>query len=144
MSDESSSRMVLIGAVVIVAVAVVWGFSIIGSPSYNRKIRQDRARIADLMQLKNNLYEHYKEHQTLPPSLDKLNYDRYPYQRPVDIERSLKEGLYRYQVKGARAYELCSRFELSSKEIEFDLPEYERDRKEWEHPAGDYCFQFEA
>lgn len=140
MKTKGSSRALLYIALSVVVTVVVWGFFLIGSPSFNRKISADRNRIEDLQSLRNDVERYYEEQKKLPEqlaNLDKLN----GYQRALEDPTTKKQ--YVYKINGTYSYELCADFELTSLQAGLEKNRYETNEDGWTHEAGQQCFKFD-
>lgn len=143
MKNETISRVLLYVALIVVAVVVVWGFTLIGSPSFNRKLSGDRSRIDDLRRLTHDIQQYFQEQKNLPVRLNDLEKLTYSYSER-HLEDLTTKKPYDYRVISSYEYELCADFELTSKEAELERSKYESiNDKTWEHGVGHYCFKFE-
>ena len=115
----------------IVAVALVLGFTGIGTPSYNARVSYDRQRVSSLQSLASQINAAYgAAHNRLPGALsDVATNDAAARQDPVSHRP------YRYERVSENAYRLCARFDTSSAQGHATF---------WQHPAGDYCFRIAA
>jgi hypothetical protein len=143
MNREKVSQLLLYAACAVVAVVVIWGFSLIGSPSFNRKLSADRNRIDDLERLRNDIERYFEEQRNLPSVLTDLEKLRsyYGYQR--NLEDPTTKKAYDYKVRDIFSYELCAEFELSSDQAKLERSRYGRDETTWKHGTGRHCFNFE-
>jgi hypothetical protein len=128
-------------AVLLVLGSIVGGFMVMGSPFTVRQIRFDERRVSDLQNLQWQLVQYWQQKEVLPASLAGLKDEIAGYVPPVDPETG---EAYVYNLKGARQFELCARFNLVSRPtagnsyarpIGFDL-----ENETWEHAAGLTCF----
>ena len=138
--------------VVIVAVAVVAGFFVIGSPKAERLRQLDLRRVQDLQQIQSQIvYNFWPNKQRLPASLQELADPISGFVVPRDPESG--EG-YGYEVKGPEIFVLCATFAQGSSGegvepgalskpvpaggettfYRYEAPQY------WEHGAGQVCF----
>lgn len=133
------------GIIGIVAVAVIAGFFIVGSPAIERVRRFDERRITDLSSLQGEIAYFWQSKQKLPAALGELRDDLRGVVVPVDPETGMP---YEYRITGAESFELCSVFSLPS-----DLQEYKLPARtvpvpapetgavtSWDHGAGRTCF----
>ena len=129
-----------VGATLVVAVALVWGFVLVGSPGTSRLQRLDQRRLDDLQtifreiqslchdpDIKNRLKRR------LPQTLDELatiaRRERISLLDPETGQR------YRYLVTGETTYELCATF-TRPRDSDSDVF--------WNHPSGERCFTINA
>lgn len=129
-------------SIAIVLAAFVAGFFIVGSPSYGRDQRLDERRLQDLRSIQSEVYNyvygstawnvpHERVQQNdLPESLQVVA-DNAQYKRLTlnDPETGVP---YEYRIVGD-GFELCANFALVRNQ-DFDL--------QWNHPAGNHCFDF--
>lgn len=147
MSENKTGKMLLYIAGAIVVVAVVWGFSLVGSPSFNRKLSADRNRIEDLQGLQSSIEYYFEQQVKLPQSLQDLDKVRYWGRR--SLEDPTTKTPYEYKAVDEFNYELCATFELTSKDAELERSRYRSyygndiDGKVWAHEVGHQCFKFE-
>ncbi|PIR52192.1 hypothetical protein COU77_01580 [Candidatus Peregrinibacteria bacterium CG10_big_fil_rev_8_21_14_0_10_49_16] len=141
-------------ATLIVAIAIVGGFVLAGSPQSERIRRIDERRIEDLRMINNEILtilfegrpfepriispETGKEmlpemKRPLPTSLQEVQ-EQALYQR-VNILDPVSGEEYEYQVLDETNYELCALFDME-RVGDFDIF--------WDHPAGRHCFAFNA
>ena len=142
--SEKTSQALLFGAFIVVGVVVVWGFSLVGSPSFNRKLFADRNRIEDLERLRVDVEQYFDEQRKLPDyltDLGKVKPSWYGYQRSLEDPTTTKQ--YEYKKADAYSYELCADFELTSKDAQLERTRYGAHDKTWEHDIGRACFEFE-
>jgi hypothetical protein len=119
-------------ASVVVLVAVIFGFAILGSPSSQRLIRSDLRTLRSLSELAHQINARWHaEGKTLPASLDQVA--NAAKQDPVSHRPFL------YRPKGVNQYELCAEFAAPSPEVP---PESTKD--DWAHPKGNFCFHLDA
>ncbi len=145
MSKETTIRWLLYGALAVVGVVVVWGFTLIGSPSFNRKLSADRNRMEDLQRLSNGIAQYFDEQKKFPEKLADLDKLRYSYGRDLRLEDPATKRPYDFKVKDPYSYELCAEFELTSEEAEIEKRPYNYygSRTTWDHGVGHNCFSFE-
>ena len=125
----------------VVAAAIVIGFLVLGSPQDARKHQLDRKRIEDLRSLSSALIERRRGFaaDSLPPTLDAFPpAGAQPYGKGASRD-PVTGTPYGYRVLGQGRFELCATFDTVVREG--DLEQWERG---WAHPAGPYCFQFDA
>lgn len=122
-------RQFAIGASVIVAAVLTVAFYNSGTPSYQRQLSIDRARVERLRQIAGQL----QNRQQLPASLDEI---RSQYLRVSDPETDIP---FEYRVKDATHYELCATFTAQSE----DWEQRPNNRSHWAHPPGRYCYSLD-
>jgi hypothetical protein len=129
---------------VIVLIAVVWGIATAGSPLYGRKEQLDRTREQDLYQIRevilDSVYgpERFNGQKItvlprpLPPSLDVVAKNS-AYTKLSIVDPDTQQP-YEYVVNGTN-FDLCATFSLP-RDFNYGIT--------WNHPAGHYCFTFDA
>jgi len=124
---------------VIVAIAIVWGLVLSGSPAAQRLRRFDEKRIEHLRVIHQEILNivfngqpyppDASPQQPLPSSLEEV-VAKAVYQRPeiFDPETGMP---YEYRVVNSTTYEFCATFSTVRND-QYDI--------QWNHPAGRYCF----
>lgn len=129
-----------------VIIALVWGFSVIGSPFTERARKFDDRRIDDLRSIHSVILDIVHEgrpdwmndvtpilQESLPRTLDDVSF-RSRFEK-LNISDPETQNPYVYKITGESTYELCAAFNLFRDEP-FDVS--------WNHPAGEHCFRFDA
>ncbi len=125
----------------VVAVAVVGGFFIVGSPQEERLRRFDDRRAQDLQMLQAEIINYWQLKRELPRSLDMLKDDIRGFAPAVDPESGAS---YEYATKSPLVFELCATFNRASNVA---MPSAPRQAYpyggeiNWEHKAGKTCFE---
>ena len=142
MSNNRTGKILLYIAGAIVVAAVIWGFSLVGSPAFNRKLSADRSRIDDLQGIQRGIEYHFEQHEKLPQSLQDLDQVRHRAMR--GLEDPMTKTPYEYKALDEFNYELCATFELTSKDAELERYRYTSYYVySWAHEVGRQCFKFE-
>lgn len=126
----------------LVAVALMAGFFIGGSPAHQRQLRFDEQRVSDLQTIQGQLIYHWQQKGQLPRALEALNDNISGFAVPTDPATSAP---YEYIVKDPLSFELCATFTRENTEESiaivrpapvkgFDVPE------NWQHGRGRHCF----
>jgi hypothetical protein len=131
----------------IVAVAVIAGFFVVGSPKEERMRRFDGERVAHLQQLQWNIIEYWQSKGKLPAKLADLNDPTRGVIVPSDPETGESYG---YEIKKPETFNLCATFQTEtisenvSSRIAKPIPAEPfggiRDGDVWTHSAGRVCF----
>lgn len=143
---KALSKKFLSFATLIVAIAIVWGVFIVGSPVTGRQYRFDETRLRDLKHVHNEVYSIVYDDSApkdpnvtplpvkpLPESLeDVLSQAQYRHPNIIDPETGYQ---YEYRVLDKYTFELCTEFSFQRFEA-YDIA--------WNHPAGRHCFQFDT
>lgn len=133
------------GAIAFVAIAVIGGFFIVGSPKTAREMQYDNQRVSDLQGIQWQIVSYWQNKGRLPANLDEVADPISSYLVPVDPESG--EGKkYEYAVKGAQTFELCATFSHPiAKDPSMAKPtmyfEGDPQIQNWAHEAGRTCFE---
>ena len=131
----------LVGFVIgLVALAVIIGVVVMGSPGEARARRLDERRVADLRQITWATNAYRAGHDRLPGSLQELAQDP---QASLHSRDPATGEAYDYQVLGPKTYAVCARFERADPDSSYPEPE-SRTEEAWRHGAGRQCFQRDA
>ncbi len=144
-AGEFSSGMKLFvwGACAFVALAVIAGFIVAGSPFRQREVRFDSERVGHLQNLQSEIVAYWQLKSKLPAALDDLEDSISGFKASVDPQTGEP---YLYNVKAPLTFELCATFNLVSNDtvkgrmahpVEPFAPVFEN----WNHPAGSHCFE---
>jgi hypothetical protein len=128
----SRNMVAAVGGAVIFAVVVALGFHELGSPKTQRLKQIDGQTVRIISQVAEQTRQAYVAEKELPGDLSKVSVGK---RNPANGEAI------RYRIKTGSQYELCARFSTDNRE---QLGDNESGYKFWEHPAGNYCFSFEA
>ena len=120
------------GSLGVVAVAVIAGALLVGSPEEQRLLRFDRQRVTNLQLLVRALDSYWEDNLTLPTPLDELVDGRRLSRLPLDPTTDIA---YEYQITGANAYRLCADFSRPSADNASD--------DFWSHATGSHCYSFD-
>lgn len=145
MKNETISRGLIFTALLIVGGVVIWGFTLVGSPAFNRKLAADKNRRDDLRTLERNVESYFEEQKKLPEKLTDLEKNKAIGYEAPEFEDPTTKKPYGYKVVDPYSYELCADFELTSKEavLEKNRWDSDSDSRRWEHPSGPHCFQIQ-
>lgn len=131
----------------VVAIAVIAGFFIVGSPREERLRRFDEQRAQDLQTIQWEIINYWRLKTKLPQSLDMLKDDIRGFAPPVDPESGMP---YEYMVKqkngekDAPVFELCAAFNRASDSDGSSAPKHAYPyggQDNWEHGEGRACFE---
>jgi len=125
-----------------VALALVWGALLIGSPMQSRLKKFDERRVEDLQNISSEIYEYvyaglpYDAESTmsrsLPRTLEEVALNA-RYRRINPFDPQTRES-YVYTVIDQTHFELCATFD-APKTYDYDIF--------WEHSAGVHCYSFD-
>lgn len=142
--NPAYARYVTWGVGLVVALAVVSGFFIVGSPQTAREYRTDETRVSDLQSIQYQLANYYQLKRTLPQELATLNDPLSYYTVPADPTTGAP---YRYEKIDDRSFRLCATFVRESRPNQYRNPASAVSPIEkggadtWEHGAGEACFE---
>ena len=127
---------VVMGAIV---VAVVYGFTLVGSPAGQRLIQFDERRVSNLQQITFAIDSYWDRNRSVPATLEDLRDSRYFVNSITDPKTGEP---YEYRVTDEDSYVLCAVFETESGARE-DLRVLTKPFSEqvWEHGIGYACFE---
>ena len=126
----SANKIFAIAASIAVAVVVVIGLYLGGSPSEQRLIRYDERRVTDLRSISQSIRRRWNRVGTLPDSLPELVAGQEARRIPVDPDSGES---YEFELTADNAYQLCASFARPSvKPLPGDF---------WAHEAGHQCFE---
>ncbi len=134
-------KIFIYGIIGIVAVAVIAGFFVVGSPMTARIRQFDERRESDLSSIQGNITYYWQSKQKLPEALEDLRDDLRGVIVPTDPETNTPYG---FRVLGERSFELCATFSLPSKQKDFSrepIREPISILDFWEHAEGTVCFE---
>ncbi|KKQ35776.1 MAG: hypothetical protein US50_C0005G0012 [Candidatus Nomurabacteria bacterium GW2011_GWB1_37_5] len=153
-------------ASILVILAIVFSFVIMGSPMKQRLLRFDERRIGDLQSIQWQVINYWQQKEKLPDGLKDLKDPLSGYSLPVDPE--FEKGVnYEYVKKDKMKFELCATFALPIPKgwQEYSdggirpMPAYEKGiggdttmsypypgpgggtNESWDHEAGRTCFE---
>ncbi|OGZ66478.1 MAG: hypothetical protein A3C50_00265 [Candidatus Staskawiczbacteria bacterium RIFCSPHIGHO2_02_FULL_43_16] len=128
----------------VVALAIIGSFFIIGSPMNAGLARVDQQRVNDLQGIQYQVVNYWQRKQALPTNLKDLNDPISGYAVPVDPKTKLP---YEYTVKDATnlSFELCATFETAAmannpKTAPVPAGYYDAYSQNFDHAAGRVCF----
>lgn len=134
----------IIGSLIGVLAAVVWGFAVMGSPFTVRKLRMDEQRVSDLQSIQWQVVNYWQQKSRFPKSLTELADPLSGYQVPTDPETGAS---YEFTLGTGYAFTLCANFALpnSSQSRTIMMKPYpmggDGAPENWEHSAGRACFE---
>ncbi len=145
---SSKAKIFVWSIVAAVAVVVVTGFFVAGSPFKQRLVRFDNQRVSDLQTIQSQIVYYWQQKNQLPNVLDDLRDSISGFVPPQDPQSG---AAYRYNVTGKLSFELCAEFNLPSAagRIGPSAPTkamppapygYPGASETWDHSAGSQCF----
>ena len=129
-------------AVVLILGSIILGFSVVGSPLTQRKIRYDSLKINDLQSIQWQIINYWQQKGKIPEKLSDLKDPISGFVIPIDAQT---KNPYDYEKVGDRAFKLCAEFNLTSannKEAiiyDYSYPAMPQSDN-WVNEAGYQCF----
>lgn len=147
-SRDPTMRFFVWAVVLIVAIATIGGFFLVGSPFRERLRRFDERRVSDLQSIQSQTIYYWQRKAKLPGSLADLRDPISGFVAPVDPETGTS---YEYRTTAGLAFELCATFKTDSSEVSpgrtvpIAAP-YPASMKggvadSWQHGPGRVCFE---
>lgn len=138
-------KIFIYGVAAIVLAALVWGFTLAGSPKNERLRRFDNQRISDLQMIQSYLTDYWQNKNKLPEKLADLNDNLRGVIIPKDPETSLD---YSYSIDSLTSLKLCANFAFADQNVSaIDIPAVPTKPTSvfsspiaWQHSAGENCF----
>tara|TARA_B100000745_G_scaffold267052_2_gene192610 strand:- start:172 stop:1077 length:906 start_codon:yes stop_codon:yes gene_type:complete len=131
---KNSALYFSMGAIVVVAAALLYGFSNIETPTVVREMRIDENQVSDLQDIQRKVETYYNTYNALPESLS----DAYgTLQQPAAPE---EKPAYVYERTDAATYKLCATFTHPSPKGDRLYDPMIDANHNWEHSSGEWCF----
>lgn len=124
----------------VVALSLVGGFIVIGSPATARKLGYDNTRIYSLQDIQSQIVYFYQRKALLPQTLNEIVDPISGVQIPKD---PVTGQAFEYSIKGDLSFELCATFDLPSQGSQNVIAPGMKDvgvDSNWKHEAGHTCF----
>ena len=145
LTHKKKANVVGIAVGVLVLIAIVSGFFIIGTPSDLRKLREDENKVNDLRNIQYQIVYFWQLKQTLPESLTELNDPLSGFTLPKDVQTG---EAYKYERTSSSSFKLCATFNAPTRDTggqgayqTLPVGPYEGNVDEnWKHEAGETCF----
>src|SRR3989344_6217490 len=142
MISQSGMKLFIYGVIAVVAVAIIAGFFIVGSPFEERIRRFDDRRVSDLQNIQSEIINYWVSKEALPRALSDIRDDIRGIVIPKDPETGAE---YEYAVRGNLAFALCATFSRRSETTDSSTPKPALDQyyrgENWEHGEGRVCFE---
>ncbi|MEK7635412.1 MAG: DUF5671 domain-containing protein [Patescibacteria group bacterium] len=142
--SAGSRKIWSMGVGLIILVAIILGFSVLGSPQSQRLVRYDAQKITDLQNIQYQVISYWQTNGKLPTSLsDVASSDQYNI-IPKDPQT---QTTYEYQKTDVMTFNLCAEFNKENLNVQNfgDFgPVYGKgeiiQNTNWNHSAGRQCF----
>lgn len=134
----------------LVAITIVAGFFIVGTPQQARLYRLDARKVNDLQNIQSQVVSYWQAKRALPASLADLNSALNGFSVPTDPQSG---DAYDYRATGMLAFELCAEFnaqmqsntstaEMTRAEAPYPMGVKGSPAQEsWQHGVGKACFE---
>ncbi len=134
-------------ALILVAISVIGGFFVVGSPTQARMRQYDLRRINDLQGIQWQVVNYWQSKAGIPTTLDSLQDPISGYVLPIDPESQTGKN-YEYKSTGVRSFELCATFsldggntpEIYGQTAPMPVKPIGVSQDSWQHGAGRVCF----
>ncbi|HJO89777.1 MAG: DUF5671 domain-containing protein [Candidatus Pacebacteria bacterium] len=144
--EADAKRAKTIGRItaLVVLIAVVSGFFIIGSPASQRLVRFDQDKVNDLQNIQWQVVNFWQNKERLPEILSELEDPIEGFVVPIDAQNKEQYG---YKVVSNLTFELCANFNKENTDpfpSLYDYPtrgEFDIENANWQHSAGEECFE---
>ncbi len=144
-ANPSRAKMVGIGAGIVVLIAIISGFFIMGTPGEVRLLRYDGQKMNDLQGIQWQVINYWQQKEELPVNLEALKDPISGAVIPVDPQ-SGEDYVYRIK-KAPYTFELCAVFNTESTDLPqvngktISAPYGGLESENWQHGAGETCFE---
>ena len=127
--------------VALIVASLAYAFFLVGSPAKQRAVQLDQQRISHLSQISYAIDEYWRQHESLPETLQELGAQQRVFIESITDPRTGEQ--YEYASTGNTTYELCAAFEAVSFDTMRPMPKPFSEQK-WDHGMGRECFQMEV
>jgi len=139
--NPARAQQVGIGAAVVVLIAIISGFFIMGTPGEVRLMRFDSEKVSNLQDIQWQIVNYWQQKEALPATLEELEDPISGYGIPTDPQTGES---YTYNVVGPTSFQLCATFNTVSNEKlaseAMPVRAYGSIEGNWQHEAGEVCF----
>lgn len=137
--SKKQEKIWIVVTTLLILIAIILGFSVIGSPRTQRLIRYDEQKVRDLQAVQWRVINEWQVSGTVPQT----------HAAGIDTQTDIP---YTYRKTGPMSFELCAVFNTESHaQNGTDMYYYEgsiaspamlagQKNEVWTHPAGEYCF----
>jgi hypothetical protein len=143
-ANPAKAKQVGIAAGVLVLVAIVSGFFIMGTPGEVRLMRFDSQKVSDLQNIQWQVVNFWQQKETLPADLEELNDPLSGFVVPVDPQSGESYG---YERTSQSSFRLCAVFNAEDRFARpvperpvSAIPNAVKTGETWEHGVGEVCF----
>jgi len=129
------------GTPVFILVVIIYGFTVMGSPTTARNLRMDADRVRDIETIQWQVVNFWQQKERFPKVLQELEDPISGYRNPLDPNTGLP---FEYTLGEGLTFSLCATFELPAPKTPKNATNpYLQDRagQSFEHDAGYTCFE---
>ena len=140
--EKPMAAKIFTGAVVVsVALTVLYGLMLVGTPAQQRLLQFDERRISDLQQITFAIDSYWERSKELPEVLEDLRDARYYVQSITDPKTGEP---YEYIILTEDTYQLCAIFETDTASSQYQEKPRAFSEELWNHGIGRACFTLEV
>ncbi len=138
--NPSRAKMVGYAAGILVALSIIAGFFIMGSPTQVRLYRFDDQKVSDLQSIQSQIVNYWQQKEAFPKSLTDLEDPISGFIVPKDPQSG---EAYEYILGEGMSFQLCATFNAESQGQPRPYESYPSGKEEdnWQHPQGRHCFE---
>lgn len=145
-ANPAKAKLVAWGAGIVVVLAIVAGFFIVGTPWEARLYRFDEQKVSDLQNIQYQVVNYWQSKEKLPVQLSDMQDSISGFIVPSDPQSGASYG---YEVTGALSFKLCATFNAESQMLSpsartVPLAPSGVNGKgiadTWQHETGEVCF----
>ena len=145
-ANPGRAKTIGLAAGVLVLVAIISGFFIMGTPGQVRLLRFDTQKLSDLQSIQWQVVNFWQQKERLPQSLEELKDPLSGITIPLDPQNGTDYG---YRItKAPYSFELCAEFNTESSDSvaqggKVSTPVYLGgfESENWQHSTGQACFE---
>ena len=130
-------------AIVLVVGSIIAGFSVLGTPQTQRKLRYDAQKVSDLQNIQWQIVNYWQQKGVLPTALQELEDPISGFTIPLDPQT---DKLYEYKKTSTLSFNLCADFNkplatgTSLTRMAYPEP-MGKPGDTWQHESGRQCFE---
>lgn len=132
-THEAQAKRFGLGALVLVTIALILGFTHTESPTQVRERTIDERVVSDLQGIESGIQNYYQVHNSLPVSIDET------YKGLTVPVAPTGRTAYSYATTSETTFKLCADFAVASPKT--PDPYAAASDISWKHPAGQWCFE---
>ena len=146
-ANPSKAKTVAAGIGIMVILAIITGFFVVGTPWQARLYRFDEQKVSDLRMIQSQVVIYWQSKDALPQSLADLSDSISGFTAPVDPQTG---AAYIYKTTAMTSFELCANFNAATQTQYATVPALPASSygvkgrplsDSWQHDAGQQCFE---